>query len=1003
MKFFFSNSLQALLQKTIPLFSRGSPIQKRYVVTPNRSYFQKAFALKAQICSGIEFLTLLQAVEFFSQKDFPSSLELLIAMNKKIEERKDKTPVPFEKESLSSLCDLFFKYGQYGGSLIETFKTPQDWQESLFNEIFLQDHRSFPYRELKEADCPDFLKGAQIHIFGFSFLPKLYLEFFQRLSKDVEIYLYFLSPCRYFWEDLCSDRERISLQRFWKKRGASDEEREMLDLYLRENHPLLANLGKLGRKNLEQIGSWDFWTEEEYRPPKGSTCLEVIQKDLLDLEDVKPELVFDSSLQIHACGSSKLREVQVLFQNLLTLIHENEWNPSDILVLAPQIESYAPFIHFVFSEGTLPYRISGLPIRENSYFTQGMIDLLSLIESRWEKDMLLDLFENPLFAEKHDLSREEVKLFRKWLQNSHVQWGWDSSSRKKYLKEDWKSDSQGSFSDGIQRILDALIERDAPFSLDWTDTETLHKILRLLHSLKEDSAFMEANLNRTLAEWEQIFSLFAEQYFGLSQGEGFSTFQTFLTSLEKASKKFPEELIPFSWLFDELKKEWDAKSFHFHSHLLSAVSFATLSEKNLSPYKMIYLIGMDEESFPHMELSSPFDKLHKHKDIDYCPSRGEKDRYLFLQCFLHAEEGLWINYRHVCAKDGQKQNPSTVVQDFFSYLERSFGKTLTPVIHPSLSFHKSYFQKEDSISPLSLYQAAFGHYKKKKSYSLLSSIVEPVQPQTTDTTIPIESIRLLLKDPIGFFCQEVLQIKLYREEESELFQFSPLDRYLFRKDILKAPFEEVWAQWMRNKPLPSPFREREKEKMKKEVQPILDLGIENIFTLQCTETAGEHCYLPIMLDGMKLVGSIPDVCEKGILSNSDGTFQKKFRIWGDLLLFSLLQHEIPHQVLFLKKDKPEKSFCISNPEASMEKLVRYYLFAKEHLSPLTETWVKEMYDGKGKELQKAVLKDFLDQSMMNPYQQWIFSHSRQPNIEEMLLKWSSFTQELIQPLDEAFS
>jgi len=1002
-KFFFSNRLQVLLEKSVPFFSEGSPFRKRYVVTPNRTYFQKAFASLAQICSGIEFMTLLQAIECFSQKDFPSSLELLIAMNKKLQEKAVEIPMPIEKESLSSLCDLFFKYGQYGGSLIEAFETPKDWQESLFHEIFFQDQCPFPYRELKEVSCPDIFRGTQIHIFGFSFLPKLYLDFFQRLSKEVEINLYFLSPCRYFWEDLCSDRERISLQRFWKKKGASEEEREMLDGYLRESHPLLANLGKLGRKNLEQIGSWDFWGEEEYKVPKAETCLEIIQKDLLDLEDVKPELTFDSSLQVHACGSSKLREVQVLFQNLLSLIHKNTWNPSDILVLAPQIEEYAPFIHYIFSDGTFPYRISGLPVRENSFFAQGMIDLLSLVDSRWEKDALLDLFENPLFGEKHSLSKEEVKLFRKWLQQSHIQWGWDSSSRKKYLEESWKSDPQGSFSDGIQRTIDALIQPDASFSLDWTDTDTLHKILRLLRSLKEDTTFIEQSPHRTLAEWEQIFSLFSEQYFGLSQGEGVSTFQTFLTGLEKASKQFPDELIPFSWLYDELKKEWDAKSFHFHSHLLSAISFATLSEKNLSPYKMIYLIGMDEESFPQVELPSPFDKLIKHKGSDYCPSRGEKDRYLFLQCFLHAEECLWINYRHICAKDGQKQNPSTVLQDFFSYLERSFAKTLTPFIHPALCFHKSYYQHEHAILPQSLYKAALGHYQKEKSYSLLSSIEKPTPLQTSNKVIPIESIRLLLKDPIGFFCQEVLQIKLYREEEAEIFQLSPLDRYKFRKDILKAPFEEVWAQWMRDKPLPFPFCEREKEKMKKEVQPIIDLGIEEIFSLQCTESMGDHCFLPVMINGVKIVGSIPDICEKGILSNSSGTFQKRFRIWGDLLLFSLLPHEISHRVYFLKKDKPEKSFHISHPEASLEKLVHYYLFAKEHLSPLRETWIKEIYEGKGKELQKAVQKDFLDQSLMNPYQQWIFSHNKHPDAEDILQKWNSFTHELMQPLDEAFS
>ena len=987
--------------KSIPILSNAPPVQKRFVVTPNRSYFQKTLASELQVCTGIQFLSLLQAVEFFSQIDFPRSLELLIALSKKVKENEEKIPVKLEKESLISLCDLFFKYGRYGGRMLQAFNDPEDWQEYLFNELFFQDQWPFPYRELKKINCPGYLKGAQIHVFGFSFLPKLYLEFFFQLSAKVEIYVYFQSPCKYFWEDLCSDRERVSLQRYWKKKGVCDQERKELDHYLQSNHPLLANLGKLGRKNLEHVGLRDFWIEEEYKIPEGSTCLKIIQRDLIDFSDVKPKLVLDSSIEIHACGSSQLREVEILFQNLLALIHEKKWDPSDILVLAPQIEAYAPFIRFVFSNGILPYRIRGLSVLKNSSFAQGMVTLFSLIESRWEKEVVLDLFENPLFEEKHHLTKGDVSLFRKWLETADVQWGWDFANRKKYLEEAWSCDDYGSFSDGIRKMIEALTDPQASFPIQWSETETLHKILRLLNSLKEDIFYIESKPDRTVTEWGQLFSLFGELYFGFSKEEGFSAFQSFLTNLDKASKKFTEEPVPFSWIFDELKHTWNAKSFHVHTHLVSAVSFASISETNLSPHKMIYLMGMDEESFPHVELISPFDKLSKHPDADYCPSQAERDRYLFLQTFLHAKECLWVNYRHLCAKDGQQQNPSTVLQDFFSYVERSFGKTLNTKIHPSLSFHKSYFQSASISIPI-FFQAACGHYRKRRSYSLLSFIEAPCDVQTSEQIISIDSIRLLLKDPFSFFCREVLQLQLYRDENKDPFQFTALDRYLFRKDVLRAPFEEVWDQWMRQRPLPSPFREREEERLRKEAGPISDLGIGEIFTLKCTESMGDHCYPPLIVNGKKIVGSIPDICERGMISNTDGSLAKKFGMWGDLLLFSLMQHPIPHQVFFLKEKKPEQAFHILNPEHAFERILGYYLFAKKHLSPLKETWIRRVFENNEKELKRAINKDFQDQSVVNPYWKWIFSHSRQPDTKELLRTWHAFTQKLLQPVNEAF-
>jgi exodeoxyribonuclease V gamma subunit len=1010
MQFFFSNHLDLLIEKSLPFLFSTTPLQKKIVVSPNRKYFQKAVAEKTKIATGIQFLSLFQAIEFFSDKQFPSTLELSVAIREKI---RAGAEFPFsgqesERNIFAQFSDLFFQYGLYGGDLLKEFEKKRDWQDRLFLSLFVDEVVSFPCRDLKNVKCSEMLKGSQIHIFGYSFLPKVFLDFFFKLSRECSIFFYFLSPTRFFWEDHCSDRERVYLQKHWKRKGVSERERETLDTYLRFHHPLLSNLGKLGRENLKQLGTFDVWTDEEYRVPEGERFLAKIKTNLLDLEsEGEPFLDCDSSLQIHGCGSSRLREVEILYQNLLQAVRNEGVLPSEILVLAPKIEVYAPLIHFVFQNANLPYRISGLPISDNSFFSRGMTALFSLFGGKIDKESLLDLFENPLFQSKHHLSKEEVHLFRKWLDETHMVWGWDLDHRKTFLENHWKADAFGTIENTIEKILTALVQKNYFFEVEWSDTETLHKFLKLLTSLKEDLHFIEIDSNRTLLEWNQILCLFAESYFGSPQDEAVSLFQQFRARLQKYSSKFPAALVPFSWIFNELKSEWDRKGYHFQAHLLSSIHFASFEEKNLSPHKMVCLIGMDEESFPNLRPVSPFDKFQDYKQHDYCPPEIEKDRYLFLETLLHAEEFLWIHYRNLSSKDGHVQNPSSVLQDFFSYLSKVFSVNVNEkfaIFHPQISFHESYFQNKNSALPFFSYQAAKAHYQNFSSFSLLSKFSKPSFDFEKEPIVQLDSLRLLLKDPLRFFCNESLHLYLSWEEEENPFGLSLLDRYQIRREVLQTPFEKVWEKMMQKIPLPPLFEEREKEKTKEEIRPILDLQIQEIFSLYLSEENKNRHFCPIKIEGTKIVGEISDVCEKGLLCDGKKGFSSQWKMWADLLIFSLLPHHLPHHLIFLKeKNSPGQSFFIEEPKLHLKKLLEYYFFAKKHISPLKKQWAEEIFSKEEKRLHKLLKKDFLSLSKSDPYHRWLFLNSSIPKANELVAEWNDFSKELFQPVTTAFS
>src|SRR5690606_10738770 len=101
--------------------------------------------------------------------------------------------------------------------------------------------------------------------------------------------------------------------------------------------------------------------EEYFIAPVGDGLLSAVQRSFLhaNLRELKDSAItFDGSLRVHACPS-KRREIEVLYHQLLTVLAlDSELDGDDVLVMAPRLEEYIPYIHAVFggdgSNGSLP-------------------------------------------------------------------------------------------------------------------------------------------------------------------------------------------------------------------------------------------------------------------------------------------------------------------------------------------------------------------------------------------------------------------------------------------------------------------------------------------------------------------------------------------------------------------------------------------------------------------------------------------------------------------------
>jgi exodeoxyribonuclease V gamma subunit len=916
--------MDALVDRLLEQFDANpiGPLDARAILVPNgamKQWLLLEIAKKRGIAMGLKVVTLAEGI---LQKNSP--LEMLCHIYDELREAQDPDLLGYldgKKGRLlnlaAELASLFGVYGQFGEELFDPKKEAINWQHAILQKLFVKGPWRMPVQILPE------LKPASICLFGIDDLPPLFWDFFFR-APSLSIYLF--SPCIDFWEDLCSERERRSLNRYWKKRKAKEESRVELDRYLREGPPMLANWGKLGRETLKIFDRFDLQMEEVYPEIKPDSLLKRVQNDLLHFEKSEKG-VGDDSVRIFMTGSSRLREVECLREEILRL----NVPYCEISVMAPDIEPYVPLIEFVF--GDVPYRISGFDIGSQSSFRQGLARLVDL--GRWDGEKILALFETPAFYRKRGWDEAKLELFRNWI-TEYVKWGIDGKHQREVLCEtlgEKSYDVKGSWEEGLDRLLDGFVYL-RPLQVN---ADHFEEFLEAISALKAIVLTGE----RTLAAWGECLGAMAAEFLQADADDeadmaAQNSFQQFLFDL-KASR-MEEKVFPFAVVQKLLLRPCSGQ---IHASHLHAVRFAPLEEGALLPAKAVFLIGMDEEHFPRMKIPSSFDLLK-----NQTPEKADRDRYLFLQALFSAEEYLRISYGHLSADEGKPIGPSLLVQELMDAL----GLVGTVYRAGALSGPK----KGNGLWPSE------------------SSLALPVG----EVTLAIADLRLLARHPWKFFLQKVHGIYLNEPIEES---FALLKGQLMRALLAGEEIEEKLPHGSLGKALQIEIDEEVAEWKGQlaewQVEPFT-----LIFRDTCAEKQweGADCVVPpleVMLDGglkVRLVGEIKQATERGLLCANGDKVDGLLKVWPEALVTALALGA--PQVCMLRSGKMKE---IGDPLKELKAFIEYYFRNLSAPSPLLPDWADSLLR-KGSSDLEAPSKD--------PVAEWVLARAEIPTVDH----WSPY-------------
>lgn len=598
------------------------------------------------------------------------------------------------------IADVFDHYVTYRPELVLAWQQGREshWQAELFRALSAQleaPHMASRVRAAQQALATG--QGAfeqlpeRIHVFGVSTLPPQYLQLLAAVAEQREVHVYVLSPCREYFGDVrpVRERRRASKTRLVDADGDGDDRpAPTQDVF--EGHALLASLGRHSREFQELIEASPYAERETdlYRDPGEDTLLHALQSDMLWLRDRTTATATrklldpaDDSLAIHACHGP-MRELEVLHDQLLALISERGLEPHEIIVLTPDIASYAPVIEAVFaqSEGRtrIPFRVADRSARSSYAVLSAFDALLAVFESRFAASQVLDLLGQDPIRERFELAMDEVEQLREWVSDSGIRWGVDADHRAE-VGQPRRDENTWRF--GLSRLLlgyasgkppSALFSGRAPAEVDSGDADLLgrlHAFCKLLFAFR-----LELKQPAELAGWRERLTRVLAAFIVESRDNAaeHAAMREALLGLEQAAEQTDfDELIELSDLRRLLAGVLEARP-AMHGFLSGGVTFCQLVPMRSIPFRVVCVLGLNDGAFPAIDTPLDFDLMAaKRQPGDR--SRRDDDRQLFLEALLSARDKLILSYVGQGIHDGQPRLPSVLVTELVDHVARGFA------------------------------------------------------------------------------------------------------------------------------------------------------------------------------------------------------------------------------------------------------------------------------------------------------------------------------------------
>jgi len=617
-------------------------------------------------------------------------------------------------------------------------------------------------RRLREGpgDLPQ-----RLSLFGHTRLACTDVELLEALATHHDLHLWLPHPSDELWHALAGAHGAIP-------RRDDTSHREV-------DHPLLATLGR-DLRELQRGLPADLQTDEYLRgEERPNTLLGWLQSDITT-NDVRPQgrklAADDRSVQIHNCHGPA-RQIDVLREVLLGLLQDDQTlEPRDILVMCPDIETYAPLIVADFGLGDvvrgahpahrLRVRLADRsPIQTNPLL--GVVSqLLALAGSRVSASEVLNLAAAAPVRACFGFTDDDLEAITRWVQQANIRWGFDQEHRRPYhvdfVHNTWRF--------GIDRVLAGVAMSDdsnawikCTLPLDDVSSNRVQLAGQFAEFVGQ-LQYVVDSLTRAqpLREW---LAALTDGIVRLTRLDDSDIWQT-----SQMQREFAQVLTEAGARADTLLRQADIRALldrrlagrptraNFRTGTLTV---CTMVPMRSVPHRVVCLVGLDDGVFPRIGVVDGDDVLARN------PMTGERDirsedRQLLLDAIGAATEKLVITYTGADEHSGQPRPPAVPLAELLDALDMTVpdkpGQVRKRIVveHPLQPFDirnvipgELVPQVPFSFDPTVLRAARAATGVRSEAPGFIST--EPLPPPPADD-VALADLVGFFKDPVkGFF------------------------------------------------------------------------------------------------------------------------------------------------------------------------------------------------------------------------------------------------------------
>ena len=782
-------------------------------------------------------------------------------------------------------------------------------------------------QRLRSGDETGLDLPARLSLFGHTRLPRTEVDLLAALGELRDVHLWLPQASPQLWDDLADVKMDGPVPR------ADDRSAGLV------RHPLLASLGRDARElqrtlaitgGVVSTGSTSGGSISGGSTGGGSTTetlLGWLQHDLRANVEPDPEIRAarnpaddDRSVQVHACHGTT-RQIDVLREVLVGLLADDPTlEPRDILVMCPNIETYAPLIQAGFGladvatagEGhpahRLRVRLADRALSSTNPLLAVAGTLVEIAGGRVTATEVLDLASAAPVRERFGFSDDDLAQLALWVDQAGIRWGIDASHRGAYGLDI----GDNTWLSGLSRVLlgVAMAEDehrflDSALPVDDVSSGDIDLAGRFAEYVDRLTTFVRTtDTASTIDKWINAIAIAVNQLAAVPPRDAWQAaqFDRELARTQDAARRTegttstPMVLADVRNLLAHRLGGRPTRA-NFRTGTLTV---CTMVPMRSVPHRVVCLVGLDDGVFPRTSAVDGDDVLARNPLTGERDTRSE-DRQLLLDAVLAARETLVITYTGANEHTGAERPPAVPLGELLDALDHTAAADRVPgtvlVRHPLQPFDVRNLTPGalTGAEPFSFDRSALaGAEAARSERSVVGPLVPAPLPAREVADVALADLQSFFTHPVRAFLRSRLDVSAPLEAE-ETHDAVPIDLDGLEKwavgdrllaDVLSGgdPAAGIRAERLRGLLPPGKLGARTLQEVVDDVRPLVDQA--NALRTGTARTLDVDIDLG---DGRRLTGTVSSVFGNKIVTVTYSNLAAKHRLksWVDLLALTL--------------------------------------------------------------------------------------------------------------------